>query len=378
MTIDAIDFIQKLVQCQSVTPADGGAIPLLESTLTELGFTCHRLKFQEDGTEAVENLYARYGTAEPNFCFAGHTDVVPTGDGWRFPPFSATIDNGVIYGRGTEDMKGGIACFVAAVSKFLQENKDFGGSISFLITGDEEAIAINGTKKVLKWMEEQGEEITVCLVGEPTNDDKIGDVIKIGRRGSINTKLTVHGVQGHVAYPEHSDNPITKLVDILHDLQHVKLDEGNESFQPSNLEIVSVDVGNSACNVTPKSAEARFNIRFNNNHTLASLEKQITEIVKKYTDVFKLEFDKSGEAFLTKDEHFIGVVRDAIKATTGIKANLDTGGGTSDARFIKDYCPVVEFGFISKTLHKVDENIAVADAYTLTDIYHEVLKGYFK
>lgn len=375
--IDPIEFIQKLVQCPSITPVEGGAIALLERTLKDMGFTCHRLKFVEDGTEAVENLYARYGNTEPNFCFAGHTDVVPTGEGWKYPPFSATIKNGVLYGRGTEDMKGGIGCFVSAVSRFLAENKNFNGSISFLITGDEEAISINGTKKVLKWLEEQGEKMTVCIVGEPTNDDRIGDVIKIGRRGSINTKLKVFGVQGHVAYPEHSDNPITKLVDILHKLKHTKLDDGNEAFQPSNLEVVSIDVGNPACNITPELAEAKFNIRFNNEHTLDILEKKITEIVKKYSDNFKLEFDRSGEAFLTKDDNFIGVVKDAIEKTTGIKADLNTAGGTSDARFIKDYCPVLEFGFISKTLHKVDEHIKVDDAYILTDIYHEVLKGYF-
>jgi len=377
MKINPIDFLQQLVKCPSITPKEEGAITLLENTLTELGFKCHRLKFEEEGTEPVENLYARYGDTSPNFCFAGHTDVVSVGEGWTHPPFDAVIDNGTMYGRGTEDMKGGIACFTSAVSKFL-ENENFKGSISFLITNDEEGIAINGTKKVLKWLEEKGEKLDVCLVGEPTNKVKIGDSVKVGRRGSLNTKLTIYGTQGHVAYQDLAVNPISIMIKILGELDNLKLDDGNEFFQPSNLEITSIDVGNKVTNIIPEKAEARLNIRFNTHQSLDGLCEIINKIVAKYADKFDIKFDKSGEAFSNDNENFTNIVRTAIKNCEETEADFNTGGGTSDARFIKDYCTVLEFGLISKTLHKVNECVKIDDLHKVTDIYYEVLKLYFK
>lgn len=376
MKIETIDFLQQLVRCPSITPKEEGVITLLENTLTELGFKCSRLTFEEEGTEPVENLYARYGEASPNFCFAGHTDVVPVGEGWIHPPFDAVIDDGVMYGRGTEDMKGGIACFTSAVAKFLQDG-EFKGSISFLITNDEEGIAKNGTKKVLKWLEEKGEKLDHCIVGEPTNKQKIGDSVKVGRRGSLNTKLTVYGSQGHVAYQHFADNPISRIIKVLGELDSLELDKGNEFFEPSNLEITTIDVGNNTTNIIPEKAEARFNIRFNTEQSLKGLEETIEETVKKYADKFDIEFDESGEAFSNKDEDFSNTARTAIKNLTGIETDLNTGGGTSDARFIKDHCPVLEFGLISKTLHKVNECVKISDLYKLTDVYYEILKLYF-
>lgn len=379
--IDPIELSQALIKCASVTPVDGGAIGVLKDTLEPMGFRCNVLSFSAPGTPDVENLYARLGDSGPNLCFAGHTDVVPSGpeDAWAHPPFSAEIKDGVLYGRGATDMKCGIAAFVSATSRYVEKNgADFGGSLSFLITGDEEGPAINGTIKVLQWMRDNNETMDGCIVGEPTNPKKLGEEIKIGRRGSLNGFLRVIGTQGHVAYPQNADNPMPRMLAMLGAITTGPLDDGTDYFQPSNIEITSVDVGNDATNVIPGKALARFNIRFNDLHNAASLK---TWLVEKFDGVggkYSLDIEVSGEAFITPPGVLSEVMSNAVKKITGMEPQLSTSGGTSDARFIKDYCPVAEFGLINASAHKVDENSTIADIENLAEIYFHMIDGFFK
>ncbi|MBT5072781.1 MAG: succinyl-diaminopimelate desuccinylase [Kordiimonadaceae bacterium] len=375
MLVDPTELTKELVRCPSVTPSDAGALDVLQEVLTSLGFSCTRLAFSEQGTADIDNLYARLGEGSPHFCYAGHTDVVPAGalDDWDFGPFDGSVSDGVLYGRGTSDMKGGIAAFIAAISSL----NDVEGSISLLITGDEEGPAINGTVKMLKWLEQNNQLPDVCIVGEPTNVDDIGDMVKIGRRGSINATLTVHGRQGHVAYPHLADNPVPRLIKMLAKLNAHELDIGNEFFQPSNLEIVTVDVGNEASNVIPMDASAKFNIRFNNEQSIDGLKKLIGDICEDVGGEYSLDINVSGDAFLTPQGPLSELIAGAIKQVTGREAELSTSGGTSDARFIKNYCPVIEFGLINKTIHKVNECVRIDDLLTLRDIYLMMLKNYF-
>ena len=379
-SIDAVELAAELIRCESVTPREGGALTVLEKVLQDFGLTCHRLPFQASGTERVDNLYARIGTARPNFCFAGHTDVVPEGDrsDWVVDPFAAEIIGGALIGRGATDMKGAIAAFVAALAEFLNEHDGaLPGSISLLITGDEEGVAINGTKKVLEWMSAQDETMDACLVGEPTNPDDLGEMIKIGRRGSVSAWLTVSGTQGHVAYPQLADNPIPRLLTMLRAITAEPLDTGVEHFQPSNLEITSIDVGNPATNVIPARAKAAINIRFNTKHTSDSLIAWLRATFDKIGGDYKMETHITGEAFLTPPGAFSTLISEAIEETIGRTPILSTTGGTSDARFIKDYCPVAEFGLISQTMHKVDERVEMADIVALKRVYKAVLDRYF-
>jgi succinyl-diaminopimelate desuccinylase len=385
---DPVTIARDLLRCPSVTPAEGGALAFLEKTLQAAGFTIHRRTFSELGADDVENLYARIGSAAPHLMFAGHTDVVPPGDekAWTHPPFSGAIDNGQIYGRGAVDMKGGIACAVAAVLDRLGANagkpqKDGKGSISFLITGDEEGIAINGTPKLLQWAAERGEKFDHCILGEPSNQEELGDTIKIGRRGSLNGHLIVTGKQGHVAYPQRADNPIRGLVTLIAALQAEALDAGSAQFSASHLEFTSIDVGNKTVNLIPGEARARFNIRFNDCHTLDSLKALIeTRAAKaaggKIKFAFKWEASNAG-VFFTRPGPFTELVANAVADVTGRKPELSTTGGTSDARFITHYCPVVEFGLVGQTMHQVDERVPVADLARLTAIYRKIIDKYF-
>lgn len=377
MATDPVALLQDLLRCPSVTPNEGGALALLEKLLSANGFECHRLVFSDKDTPDVDNLYARWGKGVPHFCFAGHTDVVPVGDdkGWSFDPFGGEIRNGEICGRGAADMKGPIACFAAAALGCIQNNPT--GSISFLITGDEEGPSINGTKKVLDWLAARGEKIDFCLVGEPTSSENLGDMMKIGRRGSLSGFITVKGVQGHVAYPQRADNPVPKLVKLLSALDALELDQGTAHFQPSNLEIVSVDVGNKAENVIPAEAKAVFNVRFNDSFTGAKLESLIRATLDAQNVAYDMETRLSGESFYTPPGAHSQMLQDAIKKVTGRDPDLSTTGGTSDARFIRSHCPVIEFGIVGKTMHKVDERVAVSDMHALTAIYSEVLKSWF-
>lgn len=377
---DPLPLAQALIRCPSVTPHDAGALDVLQAALAGLGFTCHRLPFTSPGTPDIDNLYARLGTGAPHFCFAGHTDVVPVGrpESWTVDPFGGAVENGVLYGRGAADMKGSIACFVAAVARRLAAcGGKLPGSISLLITGDEEGVAINGTTRMLGWLAERGEKIDHCLVGEPTNARKLGDMAKIGRRGSMNGVLTVRGAEGHVAYPALADNPIPRLVRMLSRLIESRLDDGTDHFQPSNLEITSVDVGNPATNVIPAEARARFNIRFNDLHTAETLKSWVREKCESIGGSFDLEFAVSGEAFLTPPGRLSDLVSGAVEQVTGRKVELSTSGGTSDARFIKNHCPVIEFGLVGQTMHKADERVPLADMQDLTAVYAEILKRYF-
>jgi succinyl-diaminopimelate desuccinylase len=388
MTADPVAIARDLVRCPSVTPAEGGALAFLERTLKAAGFTVHRMTFKEAGTADVENLYARIGTASPNLMFAGHTDVVPPGDetAWRHPPFAGATNGGLLYGRGAVDMKGGIACAIAAVLDHLAANggkpqKSGKGSISFLITGDEEGIAVNGTPKLLQWVAERGEKFDHCLLGEPSNVAELGDTIKIGRRGSLNGHLIVSGKQGHVAYPERAENPVRGLLKIIEALQAEPLDKGTKQFSPSHLEFVSVDVGNKTVNLIPGEARALFNIRFNEKHTLVSLKKLIEKRAKKAAGkkikfAFKWQPSNAG-VFVTKPGPFTALVSNAVKDVTGRKPKLSTSGGTSDARFITHYCPVVEFGLVGQTMHQVDERVPIADLRALTAIYRRIVDRYF-
>jgi succinyl-diaminopimelate desuccinylase len=378
--VDPLALSRALIRCPSITPIDAGALEVLQAALEGLGFVCSRLPFSEPGTADVENLYARLGDEPPNFCFAGHTDVVPVGDeaAWTCDPFGGEIRDGRLYGRGASDMKAAIACFTAAADRFLADRGGgFAGSLSLLITGDEEGPSINGTRKVLGWLDERGEHLDACLVGEPTNPNVLGEMVKIGRRGSLNCALTVHGVQGHAAYPERADNPIPRLVRMLAALDGTPLDHGTEHFGPSTLTVTTVDVGNPATNVIPARASARFNIRFNDLHAPEKLSAWIEDRCRAFGDRFDLDTTCTGEAFLSPPGRLCRIVAGAVERVTGLKPELSTSGGTSDARFIKDACPVAEFGMPGETAHKVDENVAVADLATLTGVYGAVLDGFF-
>ena len=338
------------------------------------------MTFSEEGTADVDNLYARLGSEGPNFCYAGHTDVVPVGNeaGWTVDPFGGTVVENILYGRGATDMKGGIACFIAGLSKFLERRSGiFQGSISLLITGDEEGPSINGTRKILDWLEERGETLDACIVGEPTNPTKLGEMVKIGRRGSISGWLTVHGTQGHTAYPHLADNPLPRLILMLTAITAEPLDEGTDHFQPSNLQLTSVDVENTATNVIPGEARAAFNIRFNDLHTSETLINWLKDRFDAVGGEYDIKFQITGEAFLTPPGKLSDILSGAVEKATGIKPDLSTTGGTSDARFIKDFCPIAEFGLISQTMHKVDECVSLADLDKLTEIYDIVLDNYF-
>ncbi|MDE2465904.1 MAG: succinyl-diaminopimelate desuccinylase [Alphaproteobacteria bacterium] len=380
--IDAIALAQDLIRCPSVTPKDGGALGVLEAALTPLGFRCHRLHFDEAGTEGVDNLYARLGSHGPHFGFAGHTDVVPVGDlsAWTTDPFGAEIRDGILYGRGAADMKSAIAAFVAACARVLASGRPR-GSISLLITGDEEGVSINGTRKMLSWMRAQGEQLDHCLVGEPTAAARSGDTLKIGRRGSMHVFFTVRGVQGHTAYPQRALNPIPILATLVSELAGEPLDEGTEHFEPSTLVFTSFDVGNSAGNVSPAVARARCNIRFNDLHSPQSLEQRLRAradaVAARMGGQISLETSVSGEAFLTQPGSFTRLIAQAARAVTQEEPELSTGGGTSDARFIKDMCPVAELGLPGTTMHKVDECMPVREIAQLTDIYAALLAAYF-
>lgn len=389
-------LLQSLIRCPSVTPDEGGALTYLQEVLEPLGFTVQRKVFSKPGTPDVENLYARLGTQSPNFCFAGHTDVVPVGDrdSWSRDPFEGHIDNGFMIGRGAVDMKGGIACFVAAVESFLSEDDKFNGSISLLITGDEEGPAVNGTTAILDWLVEQGETIDACIVGEPTNPDQLGDAIKIGRRGSVSATISVKGVQGHAAYPHLADNPVRSIVQLTQALLAAPFDQGTKDFQATNLEVTSIDVGNPAFNVIPEMAAARFNVRFNDTWTADSIKQEIERrLDEAATDTslrpvregaegarinYSIEYaERPSHVFLTKDEPLIQALSSAVEDATNRRPDLSTGGGTSDARFIKDVCPVVEFGLVGQTMHQIDERVALADLETLASIYLTFLRNYF-
>ena len=378
--INAVDLTSKLIRCESITPNSAGAIELLISYLEPLGFKCKKINFGE-GIEKVENLYARFGTKGPNICFAGHVDVVPTGDikKWSMDPFGGEIKQGKIWGRGAVDKKSGIAAFLSSVSNFLSKEKDFEkiGSISFLITSDEEGKAINGTKKVVEWLEEKEEKITACIVGEPTNVSEMGDTIKVGRRGSFTGFLKVKGVQGHVGYPHLAYNPINSLIKMLEPFVKIYLDEGTENFQPSSVMITSVDVNNNASNVIPGEVSATFNIRFNNLHTINSLKAMLKNQFNKITQNYEFDYYCNAEPFLTNDEFLKSTIEKAIKSVVKINPKQSTSGGTSDARFISKICPVVEFGLVGKTMHKIDENVDVDDITKLVSIYSFFLSNYF-
>lgn len=384
MEIDPLQLSKDLIKCRSITPHDDGVMEKLTYTLESIGFACEEVTFEEEGTEPVRNLYARFGTSGKNFCFAGHLDVVPPGDEghWTSPPFQPEVRDGMLYGRGASDMKCAIACFVAGAAEYIRKSeKNFPFSISLLITGDEEAISINGTKKMLKHLAEKGEKIDACIVGEPTNPDKLGGMVKIGRRGSITFKVTICGKQGHVAYPHLADNPVRRLNTILYHLSSHQLDSGNEFFQPSNLEIVSFDVNNPADNVIPEKAEARFNIRFNDMHNSTTLIKWVEGICESICEDSKAKYEIkshiSGESFITKPGNLSEIVCSAINDVTGIVPELSTTGGTSDARFIKNYCPVVEFGLCNRTAHKIDESANIEEIYNLAKIYEKILENFF-
>lgn len=389
---DPAQNLAALIRCPSVTPAEGGALSSLETMLKPLGFAIERPVFREDGTSDVENLYARRSGNGPHLMFAGHTDVVPVGDeaAWTHPPFSAEIANGEMYGRGAVDMKGGIACFIAALARHIAQNGAPKGSVSLLITGDEEGPSINGTVKLLEWAVARGETWDASIVGEPTNPDTLGDMIKIGRRGSLSGTVTVNGRQGHVAYPHLADNPVRGLMTLADALLNPVFDKGTENFQPTNLEVTSIDVGNPATNVIPAKASATFNIRFNDTWDAETVQAEIHNRLdaasgrKKYRKGRKepIDFeltwkDRPSHVFLTRDDKLIETLSGSVAAVTGRKPQLSTSGGTSDARFIKDYCPVVEFGLVGKTMHMVDERVALDDLETLTLIYRRFIEDWF-
>ena len=382
--INELKLSKELIRFPSVTPNDAGAIDFLSKKLKKLGFNCKILEFKEKKSKSIKNLYARIGKKGPNLCYAGHTDVVPPGniEDWTINPFKPTVKKNYLIGRGANDMKSSIACFVAAVSKFLLENPKFNGSISFLITGDEEGYAINGTKKVVDYLKKKREKIDFCIVGEPTNPNKLGEMIKIGRRGSLSGRIEITGIQGHIAYPHLSKNPINTLVAICKKLKENKLDKGNKNFQPSNLEFTSINVDNKAHNVIPARARAQFNIRYNNLHTSSSLKKKISSIIRKISKknkcIYKIDYMENGDAFLTKPGRNIFIAKKIIKKITKISPILSTTGGTSDARFIKKISPCLEFGLVNKTMHRVDECVSLSDLKKLTKIYNEFLVEYFK
>jgi len=382
--LNELQLAKELIKFPSITPKDAGVMKFLEKKLKKLGFKTKILEFKEKRYPAVKNLYARLGTKSPNLCYAGHLDVVPPGNikDWTINPFRPTIKGGYLIGRGANDMKSSIAAFVAAVSTFVSKNEKFNGSISLLITGDEEGDAVNGTKKVVGFLKKNKEKINFCLVGEPTNPNVLGEMIKIGRRGSLSGRLTIFGLQGHVAYPRRANNPSTIIVEILKKLKDTKFDKGTKDFQPTNLEVTKININNTADNVIPASAEATFNIRFNNKHSSKSLIKRLNKIFKtvskKHKSKFKIEYRTSGEAFLTKPNKTTFMIQNIIKKITKIRPKLSTTGGTSDLRFIKTICPGLEFGLVGKTMHKVDEAVSLKDLKKLTKIYFNILQSYFK
>ena len=382
--INELQLAKELIKFPSVTPIDAGVMKFLEKKLRKLGFKTKMLEFKEKGFKPVKNLYARLGTKEPNLCYAGHLDVVPPGNlkDWTVNPFKPSIKKGHLIGRGANDMKSSIAAFVSAVSTFLSLNTKFNGSISLLITGDEEGDAVNGTKKVVEYLKKKKEKINFCLVGEPTNPNRLGEMIKIGRRGSLTGKLTIIGLQGHVAYPQRANNPSTIIVKTLKDLKEIKFDKGTKDFQPTNLEVTKININNSADNVIPATAEATFNIRFNDKHSSKSIKKKLNKIFnrisKKSKSKFRIDYRVSGEAFLTKPNKTTFMIQNIIKKVTKIKPKLSTTGGTSDLRFIRAISPGLEFGLVGKTMHKVDEAVSLKDLKNLTKIYQNILKDYFK
>jgi succinyl-diaminopimelate desuccinylase len=384
MASDPVALARDLIRCPSVTPAEGGALAMIESVLRDAGFEVHRTVFAEPGTLPVENLYARVGTTSPHLVFAGHTDVVPPGDAgsWTYPPFGAEISSETLYGRGAVDMKGGVACAIAAALDYLASRGGKpNGSISFLITGDEEGIAVNGTAKLLAWANERGERFDHCILGEPTNAEVVGDTIKIGRRGSLNGVLVVKGKQGHVAYPARAENPVRGLVSLMSALMATPLDNGSAHFDRSNLEFTSIDIGNQVVNLIPAEARARFNIRFNDCHSQISLKTLVEQITGKAAGDrvrWHINWEPSNaDSFLLQQGEFLDLVTSAVRTTTDRIPNLSTSGGTSDARFIKDYCPVIEFGLVGQTMHQVDECTPVADLTILTAVYRAILDRYF-
>jgi len=382
--INELKLAKDLIRFPSITPKDAGAINFLSKQLRSLGFNCKILEFKDKKSKPIKNLYARLGKKGPNLCYAGHTDVVPPGDikDWTVDPFKPSIRKNHLIGRGANDMKSSIACFISAINKFLKEKKKFNGSISLLITGDEEGLAINGTKKVVEYLKKKKEKINFCIVGEPTNPNKLGEMIKIGRRGSLTGKIQISGSQGHVAYPHLSNNPINTLVTICKKLKEKKLDKGDKNFQPSNLEFTAINVDNKAHNVIPSRAKAQFNIRYNNFHTAVSLKRKINLIIKTISKKnkcnFKVEYIANGDSFLTKPEKTIYMAKEIIKKITKITPKFSTTGGTSDARFIRKISPCLEFGLVNKTMHKVDECVSLSDLKKLTNIYQNILLEYFK
>jgi succinyl-diaminopimelate desuccinylase len=379
-----LQLSKDLIRFPSITPIDAGAIKYLAKKLKQLGFDCKILEFKDKKSPTIKNLYARLGNKQPNLCYAGHTDVVPPGNikDWTVNPFKPAVKNNYLIGRGANDMKSSIACFLSAVNSFLKENKKINGSISFLITGDEEAQAVNGTKKVVDYLIKKKEKIDFCIVGEPTNPNKLGEMIKIGRRGSLSCKLEIQGIQGHVAYPHLSKNPINSLITICKKLKEKPLDKGNKHFQPSNLEFTGIYVENKTHNVIPARAKTLFNIRYNNFHTAVSLKKKINSVIKsvckKNKVKFKIEFLTSGDSFLTKPGPTIQMAKKIIKKITKKNTIFSTTGGTSDARFIKKIAPCLEFGLVNKTMHKVDECVSLSDLRKLTKIYYNILNEYFQ
>ena len=381
--INELQLAKELMKFPSITPRDTGVMQFLEKKLKRMGFKTKILNFKEKNFQPVKNLYARLGSKEPNFCFAGHLDVVPPGNikDWTVNPFRPSIKKGHLIGRGANDMKGSVAAFVSAVSIFLNNNKSFNGSISLLITGDEEGDAVNGTKKVVDYLKKKKEKINFCLIGEPTNPNKLGEMIKIGRRGSLTGKIEIIGMQGHVAYPHRANNPSTIIVKVLNELKNIKFDRGTKNFQPTNLEITKININNNADNVIPRVANATFNIRFNNKHSSGSIKKRINKILSKIStknkSKFKIDYRVSGEAFLTKQNATTNMIQNVVKKITKIRTKLSTTGGTSDARFLKNISPCLEFGLVGKTMHKVDEAVSLNDLKKLTKIYANILNNYF-
>ena len=381
--INELQLAKELIRFPSITPVDAGVMKFLEKKLKKLGFKTKMLEFKEKNFRPVKNLYAKFGSKKPNFMFAGHVDIVPPGNikDWKTNPFRPSIKNGYLIGRGANDMKSSIAAFITAASNFLSNNRKFNGSISLLITGDEEGDAVNGTKKVVEYLKKRREKINFCLVGEPTNPNKLGEMIKIGRRGSLTGKLTIFGLQGHVAYPHRANNPSTIIIKVLKKLKDIKFDNGTKDFQPTNLEVTKINIDNTADNVIPSTAEATFNIRFNNKHNSKSLIKKLNKILvginRKNNSKFEINYRVSGEAFLTKPNKTTYMIQSIIKKVTKIKPKLSTTGGTSDLRFIKEISPGLEFGLVGKTMHKVDEAVSVKDLKNLTKIYEKILQNFF-
>ena len=383
-TIDELTLSKDLISFPSITPVDAGAINFLAKKLRSLGFKCQILEFKKGKGKPIKNLYAKYGNKQPNLCYAGHTDVVPPGNykDWTVNPFKPKVKKGYLIGRGANDMKSSIACFISAVSNYLTKNKNLNGTISLLITGDEEGYATNGTKKVVDYLRKKGEKINFCIVGEPTNPKKLGEMIKIGRRGSLTAELEIIGTQGHIAYPHLSNNPINTIIKICYELKKKKLDKGNKNFQPSNLEFTGIYVNNKAHNVIPASAKTQFNVRYNNLQTASKLRKKINNVIKRISKKnkckYKINYLESGEAFLTKPGKNILLAKKIIKNVTKINPVFSTTGGTSDARFIKKIAPCLEFGLVNKTMHKIDECVSLKDLKNLKKIYFNFLNEYFK